>query len=250
MAEKIKFDIRKDFREQTRIFRRLTVSLRAKLLKLFKKYRVKASSDYRKNGALPSSFYQNFFDDLQSIMEKHYVACIQEQEARLKRVRFKQEEEELEQDIKDYVANEGIRQVTLINNSTKSKVQAVITRGLDEGKSIVEISKDLQRSVAFNPARATRIARTETHSAMGYGSQKVAENLGLNQPRKQWVSSGDARVRDWHRNVNNGEAIGLDEDFIVRDQPMSYAGDARGGAINVINCRCFIAYYDSEDELV
>jgi len=248
MAQKIKFNLRKDFREQTRLFRGLTVTLRAKLIKLFKKYRLKLSRDYRRLERIPESYFSSFSEDLNKIMSRHYRVCIEEQDVRMRKIRFKQEEP-LEEDIEEYIRTLGLGQVTLITNSTRTKVLQVLRKGLEEGKSIRDISKDLEKSVAFNSARATRIARTETHSAMSYGSHKVAGNLGLDRPLKKWMPSGDDRVRDWHREMSPKPAIPIDDDFIVRGQPMSYAGDPRGGALNVINCRCFIAYYDAEDEI-
>ena len=248
MAQKIKFNLRKDFREQTRLFRGLTVTLRAKLIKLFKKYRLKLSRDYRRLERIPESYFSSFSEDLNKIMSRHYRVCIEEQDVRMRKIRFKQEEP-LEEEIEEYLRTLGLGQVNLITNATRTKVLQVLRKGLEEGKSIRDISKDLEKSVAFNSARATRIARTETHSAMSYGSHKVAGNLGLDRPLKKWMPSGDDRVRDWHREMSPKPAIPIDDDFIVRGQPMSYAGDPRGGALNVINCRCFIAYYDAEDEI-
>ena len=62
MAQKIKFNLRKDFREQTRLFRRLTVSLRAKLIKLFKRYRLKLGREYRKLESIPDDFFNSFIN--------------------------------------------------------------------------------------------------------------------------------------------------------------------------------------------
>jgi hypothetical protein len=39
----------------------------------------------------------------------------------------------------------------------------------------------------------------------------------------------------------------MNEDFIVGGVPMEYAGDPKGGASNVINCRCVIIYADERD---
>jgi len=39
----------------------------------------------------------------------------------------------------------------------------------------------------------------------------------------------------------------MDEDFIVGGMPMSFAGDSKGGAKNVVNCRCVIIYVDEQD---
>ena len=41
----------------------------------------------------------------------------------------------------------------------------------------------------------------------------------------------------------------MDEDVIVGGVPMSYAGDPKGGAANVINCRCVVVYTDASDSV-
>ena len=39
----------------------------------------------------------------------------------------------------------------------------------------------------------------------------------------------------------------MDEDFTIGGAKMEYAGDPKGGAKNVVNCRCVIVYVDEED---
>ena len=65
----------------------------------------------------------------------------------------------------------------------------------------------------------------------------------------------DDRTRDWHRQTN-GQRVGIDEAFTVLTpikgggvvpKKMQYTGDPEGGASNVINCRCFVVYYDEDD---
>ena len=62
----------------------------------------------------------------------------------------------------------------------------------------------------------------------------------------------DLRAREWHTAMN-GVEVELDEDFIVPHNGiqyrMGYTGDPRGGAANVINCRCVTLYVTPEDEV-
>ena len=39
----------------------------------------------------------------------------------------------------------------------------------------------------------------------------------------------------------------MDEDFDIGGSPMNHAGDPKGGAKNVVNCRCVIVYADERD---
>jgi uncharacterized protein with gpF-like domain len=75
--------------------------------------------------------------------------------------------------------------------------------------------------------------------------KKVKDDYGVKM-LKQWVSAGDLRTRSAHASAN-GQVVDMDEDFIVGGVPMAYAGDPKGGAKNVINCRCAIIYVDEED---
>ena len=63
---------------------------------------------------------------------------------------------------------------------------------------------------------------------------------------KKWVATNDARTRSTHA-AANGQTVDMNENFIVGGSQMEYAGDAKGGARNVINCRCIIIYSDEQD---
>lgn len=106
---------------------------------------------------------------------------------------------------------------------------------------------------SINRNRAAVIARTETHSAQSFANdtyhRKVSDSFGV-QMVKKWVSTADARTRRNH-SMMNGETVQMDEDFVMPDGArMGYAGDPRGGASNVINCRCVILYVDGEDDAI
>ena len=63
---------------------------------------------------------------------------------------------------------------------------------------------------------------------------------------KKWVATNDARTRTAHAQAN-GQTVDMSEDFTVGGVPMGFAGDSKGGAKNVINCRCVIVYADERD---
>jgi uncharacterized protein with gpF-like domain len=63
---------------------------------------------------------------------------------------------------------------------------------------------------------------------------------------KKWVATNDARTRSAHSSAN-GQVVDMSEDFMIGGVPMGYAGDSKGGAKNVINCRCVIIYADERD---
>ena len=67
--------------------------------------------------------------------------------------------------------------------------------------------------------------------------------------KKDGITNTDERTRPSHAQAN-GQQIGLDDDFTIGGKKMSYAGDPKGGASEVINCRCVIAYVEEDDDLV
>jgi hypothetical protein len=66
---------------------------------------------------------------------------------------------------------------------------------------------------------------------------------------KHWISTLDARTRDAHAAMSPDDGVGINEDFLVGGVPMSRPGDPRGGAANVINCRCSLVYREVEYDI-
>ena len=154
-----------------------------------------------------------------------------------------------EQLFKEYLREGNIIFETLSANQSK-QINRVIRQLRTQNLTLPEISKQVQQSVRnFSFARATRIARTETHSAANFASQeynkKISSQLGETL-YKRWVSVSDARTRSSHANAN-GQVRSIDEDFEINGSLMKYPGDPRGGAKNVVNCRCVVVYVDEDD---
>ena len=137
-----------------------------------------------------------------------------------------------------------------VSQRIAKRVNRIITDGRTENLTLDQIARNISTQVVpITRARAATIARTETHNAASYANhtyyEKVQENLGLSMV-KQWVATNDSRTRAAH-SVANGQQRPMNEDFIVGGAAMGYAGDPKGGAKNVINCRCVIVYADEQD---
>lgn len=131
--------------------------------------------------------------------------------------------------------------VSQVSNFTKRWIAREVSIGEAAGKSTGEIARQLRKSGKFNKMRAIRIARTEVHMASNFATQKAVESTRL-ETEKEWVAFIDDRTRDSHV-VMNGKRVAMKDDFLVGGARMQYPGDPRGGARNVIHCRCVLLYH-------
>jgi hypothetical protein len=258
MADKIRINRRKEYKEQLKLYLSLSKSLNAKCKKLFRKTARKAEREYIEFGDMYYYFLEDFGNELYKILSNHYRAVITISGERLIKQRETKQEDEVEAVVIAYIAQVTATKVSEISQTTKKQIRQAVKKGIIEGLSIPQIAKLIRQNKSFAPYRATLIARTETHSAMNYANHEISGKLGLNRPVKEWNSALDERTRSWHRNMS-GTVVPRDNAFKVMtpiagggsiEKQMNYTGDSNGGALNVINCRCFTLYYDSEDEIL
>lgn len=130
-----------------------------------------------------------------------------------------------------------------INKTTHKQLTKQFEESLAQGETRDQLI-DRVRTVYDNNisiGRAATIARTEVHNANQYGT--IEGYRQGNMPIKIWVSVVDADTRgaDIHDEANHIEMDGEERPL---DMPFSnglmYPGDPRGGAAEVINCRCQI----------
>jgi len=150
---------------------------------------------------------------------------------------------------REYLADRTFIFETLTLNQSNA-ILKIIRQLRGQNLALQDIEKGIKQAIkGFSPMRAARIARTETHSAASHAShfynKKISDQLGQ-RLLKRWVSVGDARTRDSHARAN-GQVRPMDEDFQINGTPMSFPSDPKGGARNVINCRCVVVYVDEED---
>ena len=131
-----------------------------------------------------------------------------------------------------------------------TRISNLIEQGRLDDLTLPQIAKLVsEKFKSIGRGRAAVIARTETHNAASFANhayhQTVQQDLGMKM-LKQWIATGDARTRPAHASANR-QTVDMDEDFIIGGKPMSFAGDTKGGAANVVNCRCVIIYVDEQD---
>lgn len=141
-----------------------------------------------------------------------------------------------------YLFRAAAEKVTYVTDFTKQLVRGIVYTGRENGDSISTIARDLNKGFEeFSTHRSYRIARTEVVAASNYGSYIAADEAAaeVGDLTKEWIDSGDKRVRDSHEDVN-GETVKLYEKF---SNGLLYPGDMENGsASDVIHCRCTVIY--------
>jgi len=94
---------------------------------------------------------------------------------------------------------------------TKNWVKGLTVQTIEQGESLNTLTKNLRQGFQFSKARATRIAITETRTAVGQASIKSYESQGVEG--KQWSTAGDGRVCDICATAEGDGAIPLHESF-------------------------------------
>lgn len=217
------YDEAADLIEQQGVAVGLDVLLDQWLPDLFAAFRV----GYKRAGA---SFYQLVADALPQVRGAHAPE-------------LKGMQEDFWNAFRGFVELNTARKVVGVGKVTKAWIRRRIDEGVRDGLSSREIAKTLRsgKSKQINKRRAYRIARTEVHMASNYATQQAVRATRL-EMEKEWVAFVDERTREDHK-VANGQRVPMGRDFRVGGEPMGYPGDPRGGAKNVVNCRCVLIYH-------
>lgn len=125
-----------------------------------------------------------------------------------------------------------------INDTTFKELQRQFEESLANAENRDELVNRIESTYQdISKARAKMIARTEVQGAMQKGTFEGYKQSGVGI--KIWVAVLDSKTRDAHANLD-GVEVPLDQPFNVNGEAMMFPGDPRGGAENVINCRCSI----------
>lgn len=144
--------------------------------------------------------------------------------------------------------------LNIINNTTRERIIKIIEQGQFEGLGAEEVARNIRRlgSSEITQVRSRAIARTETITAGNQGKFLSAKSSNLVMDKK-WLPAKDARTRQGHYEMLLKDWIGLDEDFLVRNEegvlePALYPCDNRLSASNIVNCRCSLIFKPKRDE--
>jgi len=159
-----------------------------------------------------------------------------------------------QRDLLTWLFRNGASRIVTVRQTYLEYIKQLIGIGIADGKSMSEISTDLERFVNrrdFYRWQAMRIARTETTTAANY-SATVSSKVSGFENEKVWISTLDSRTRrpplsHFNHHSMNQVKVGVDEAFNVSGQKMMFPGDPKGSAGNVINCRCTVAIIPKRD---
>jgi len=131
-----------------------------------------------------------------------------------------------------------------IGETTKAALKDSLAAGLAEGESVDKLARRVATEVYGEDVidrRGMAIARTETGASYEYGAQEARTQVGAE--KKQWITSGDERVRSGHA-AADGQTVENEEPFLVaaeaggHREKLLHPNDMNGSAGNVVNCRC------------
>ena len=242
---------RKEWREVNRIRLNFERSVIRRLVIMFNEIGVNASEKFITNGKTGLDLYLTKTRTLvESTMMPFYFSIIKEFSERFEKFYSKKLEDAKVQSMLDkFIFGQGSQRITNIDDTTRKRIQSIISKSAREGLGEQAIARNIEQTFKpqFSRRRASVIARTEVHSASTFANHSMATDLASTGVvlKKRWVANTDDRVRNIHSEAN-GKEVGMEEDFTVGGMPMKYTGDPRGGAKNVINCRCTTLYLEEE----
>lgn len=150
-------------------------------------------------------------------------------------------------------------------DTTSKQVMATIAKGVGENLTIDQIAKNIAGAYADSVDktlwRATRIARTESLVASSIGQAAAMNNAAKVVPnlKKIWLSTNDLRTRGnpdglYPKSKSDhwgmhGQVRNVDEDFVDprNGAKLAWPRDLKGGASDVINCRCTWAMLPADE---
>ena len=129
---KVRINKRKEYREQLRMFISMSNALRRRIRQLFKDYSELAENLYNDIGEIPQEYYDDFYNDTLNILNRNARDTIISVGNRQHRLRLtKQEENEIDPIIVRYVGTATAQNVRNITETTRKKIQADISLGLE-----------------------------------------------------------------------------------------------------------------------
>lgn len=159
--------------------------------------------------------------------------------------------EEWTQAILNYFSVNLFNKVVLpISDTTKDYIIEIVKKGIAEGWSIEQITKEIERE-DYLDGRVRRIVRTETNRAVNYGNELAADKFEY-KTQKRWIAVHDSRTRHVHL-AADGQTVDQSGVYTVGGEQMEFPGDPNASGANTINCRCFsevIAQRDDNGRLI
>jgi hypothetical protein len=161
-------------------------------------------------------------------------------------------------EVLNFLVQYGFTLVSNMTQTTKAKLQEIVAKGIQEGKSIDQITKDIlsDETTGYSMMRAKRIARTEVMRASNYAAMIGADKHPF-EVDKVWISARDKRTRripkdNYDHYDMNGQKVGWADDFTSTGKRgdlvvAGFPGDPTTPAGFSINCRCTVGFEPKRD---
>jgi hypothetical protein len=243
--------IAKEIREVSRLRLQFEKQMARKMESLFRTAGNRAAAAYEAGTSVENANV-TLQAEVGAVFRASYAAVIEKFAQRV--VENRKRATQFEALVFQYYAKEGANKVVGVTQTTKNKIRRAIEVADKEALGVGPTAKLIKEYTggAIGRARATTIARTETHAAASFATDAATRELNLPSQKKRWVSVSDARTRSGHA-AANGQEVGIDEPFLVpfngQTVEMKYPHDGSGGAGNNINCRCLAVYFTDEDAI-
>jgi len=142
---------------------------------------------------------------------------------------------------------EIVKRIKDVTDNIKEQFRDLLLIANENNYSTQQIARLFQENISVSRMRAMRIARTEMTHASALGAEFATDTIQGLELYSLWIHSKVGNYRESHAEVN-GKYVKKGQDFTVNGLKMKYPGDPRGGASEVINCRCRVSYL-TEDAL-
>lgn len=145
----------------------------------------------------------------------------------------------------------GAQRVTLVSGTAKKTLIEITQRLMQDpdfmSLGAVERGRILKNQFnTYSQYQSERLVRTEATAAANFAQTVAAQTIfPPEQMQKEWIASFDDRTRSTH-SAANGQIVNANDFFIVGGNQMMFPGDPSGGAAEVINCRCSVAYFPKQ----
>jgi len=248
----VRYNARREITEQLRLRQSFERKLSLNLITEFAKIGDMARREYLERSSIELSGTL-IEGRLLRVLEPHYRSVIEAFGLRM--LRNQKQDSQFELLIRDYMRISGLGAVKKISDTTRKDLVRVMLEADKDGLGVRYVANQIFKSTRgnYSKSRSATISRTETHNAASYANHSVAKEMNIPNLQKQWVSVTDDRTRSKHATLN-GTIIPMDEDFEVPTNfgtaLMNRPGDSRGGAANVVNCRCVLLYVQPEDTVI
>ena len=247
----------KSYRKHIKTFKNLEKKLSVRNKKKIKKVFLEFTEKIKKDNGVKFTEeetkivinidYEFIKNKLRNALETIYIYNLDETIKAFENVYKKQLSQKVIKGIRDYFLENhnkknALKKAKLMTNTTRKKLNSIITQAQREGWSHRDLVKEIMDSVEnMSEYRASTIARTETSSSINQVSFETSKASGMEE--KGWIHIGGKKIdRENHKKLN-GKWIKINEKWdLGNDIFCDCPHDSTLPASEVVRCSCLQIY--------